>query len=129
MLVLVVNLILYRAAYTSSITWFVVGLLPVSFLIYRLLYADKVARIIVSILSVGAVYIVHSYAQIFLTDIPGDPNSLSYRSMVGLRTPSNVLPVLAPAISFLVGIVLLYTPSMNTWFSNRNWNQETHGDA
>lgn len=116
---IIVNLVVSRSAYNSSITFFAIGLLPTAFLLYRLLYADKVARIIVSILSIGAVYIVYAYVQIFFAEVPGDPTSISHRALMQLKTPSKMLPVLVPALAFLAGVVLLYTPTMQAWFSNK----------
>lgn len=126
---IIVNLVVSRTAYNSSITFFAVGLLPTAFLLYRLLYADKVARIIVSILSMGAVYIVYAYVQVFFADVPGDPTSISYRAFMEFKTPSKMLPVLMPALSFLAGVVLLHTPTMQTWFSNVPKTTEKQGEA
>ena len=111
-----VYLAIISSIHSRNAVFLLVVLLPLAFVVYRVAQADMIARAIVTILASVAIYIVYYYGWLLIADIPGDPESIAHIAATQLAVPSRVLPLLIPAIGYLVGAMLLYAPSLRVWF-------------
>jgi hypothetical protein len=105
---------------------YTIVILPFVFLIYRLAYADRVARALVSLTVIVPLYVIYFYARIFFAPAPDNPESLASKAAMGLLAPSEMLPLLIPAIAYLIGVILIWTPSALSWFAaptTRNFDE------
>jgi hypothetical protein len=112
-----------------SLVLFVAVSTPYFFLVYRLLHADRVACNVISFLSVGPISLVSFYIWFYFTDVPGNPESLAHQGTMRLKEFSNMLPSLTLAGSFLIGVALLYTSTVRTWFAVGLGSRGNEGDA
>lgn len=128
--VIFVNIILNGWIMVRTAAVFAIVISPLVFLVYRLAHADRFARGLVSLTLFAPLYVIYFYMRIFFAPVPDEPESLAWTATIGLVAPSEMLPLLIPAIGYLVGIILLWTPSALSWFANHeSRNEQEEGEA
>lgn len=121
--------------FLESVNWHHVVVLPVlimvflpnSFLIFRLFKGDRIARILLAAQAILMVFFAVSYIMQFVDQSQDSATAVMGRPPETILDPMNLLRSIGPQTLFLLGILLMFSPSIKGWFT-RDREQDA-GDA